>query len=151
MHLFARIPARTRRPSRLCRALAGPRPRFPWPRSAPRRGAACLLCLAALLPPTSASAQETAPGAGAGTEIESLRAEVKELREQVLALKRQIEALQAGPTAPASPAPAAETAPSAAPPTLPEPGAPSPEPPPAAAPPPKTPSLLNPAISAVFQ
>jgi hypothetical protein len=151
MHLFARIPARERRTRRHGRAPADPGAILETPsrRSKWRPGAACLAWIVCLLLASGASAQEAAPAAGSGAEIEALRAEVKELREQVLALQQQVQALLSARTGAAPQGPEAPGVPPPEPPA-PPPAEPPPAPP-AVAPPAKSPSLLNPAISAVFQ
>ena len=76
-------------------------------------------------------AQETAPAPG---EVEALRREIEALKAQIEALRARLEALAAAtPAAPAGPA-------STAPPPVPTTAAPT-----------RSPGLMNPAISAVFQ
>jgi hypothetical protein len=92
--------------------------------------------------PAAAAGQERAMPAAAGPaadEVEALRREIQELREQIRLLRDQVAALTAG--AP-GPAPGAAAPPAAA---------PQEAAPPAAAAPARSQSLLNPAISAVFQ
>ena len=88
--------------------------------------------LACLIPAGFTLAAEN-PAPDPAAEIEALRAEIQELRAQVLELQAKMAALAAPPPA----------APGEAPATPPVEGA--------AVPPPRSPGLLNPAISAVFQ
>lgn len=97
---------------------------------------AVLLPAAILVPP--AAAQETGPPER--REVDDLKAEVRALRDQVSALQQQLDALMRGEAAAVSSAPSPAAAP-----------APATAPPPAPAGPARAPSLMNPAISAVFQ
>src|SRR5262245_45930531 len=102
-------------------------------------------------------AEGPAPGAAPPAEVEALRREVEALRAQIEALRARLEALaaaqaQPGPAAaagaPAAAPPEAAPPPPAAPPIA---AAPPPAAPPGIAAPARSPSLMNPAISAVFQ
>jgi hypothetical protein len=121
----------------------------------PLMTAAALVLLGAAFLPSPAAAQQATPAADQAAEIQTLRAEIQSLREEITALRQQVQALQAaqsGAAAAAAPpaAPAQPGTPEATAPPQPPPEAP-PAAPPAIAQPSKSPSLLNPAISAVFQ
>jgi hypothetical protein len=105
---------------------------------------AAILPAAIFAPPAAAEAPEPPDR----QEVDELKAELQALREQVLALQRQLEAYVSGAKAQAAPPGAAAPAGSA-----PTAAAPPGGPAAAAAPsgPQRAPSLLNPAISAVFQ
>ena len=96
---------------------------------------AAALAAAVMLP--EASAQDEAPPDR--REVEELKAQVQALRDQVQALQQQIEALAKGSVAPSPPAPESLPQPTLA------PGQP------VAAGPTRSPGLMNPAISGVFQ
>jgi len=116
------------------------------------RIALALSLVAVLMPAAIVAAPAAAQEAGPPErrEVDELKAEVRALRDQVSALQRQLDALMKGEAA-AAPAvpPAVATTPLAAPPAAPMPAA-APTPPPATGPA-RAPSLMNPAISAVFQ
>ena len=103
-----------------------------------RSGAGAL----ALLPLVTPAAAQEPPAPASAEEVQALREEIRALEAQVRSLRDQIAALAAQPpvTAPATPAAASTAPPGPAPPAPPAPAAPI-----------RSQSLMNPAISAVFQ
>jgi hypothetical protein len=110
-------------------------------------GLARAAALAAAVMLQEASAQDEAPPER--REVEELRAQVQALRDQVQALQQQMEALARGSAGAAAPEGPAVASPPPAPEALPQPALAPGQP--VAASPTRSPGLMNPAISGVFQ